>query len=181
MTRELALKFDTSLYPLDAIQAAAYTFTDRLSVRIARGGKGEVSVRLRPKTGAGDIEALSAEFQNEMLHETLRLKVSRVNQKIREFIVTKALVSAQVPGVMIPTASAGAGTQSCPDCAAHAERGAGALPAVDDDLEKEITKLLSEIEKGGGGEDPLGVTVSWEKKYGAKDKGARAETKGKAK
>ena len=182
-SRELSLKFDTSVYPLDAIQAASYTFTDRLSVRIERKGKGAVSVRLILKAAGGDLEALSGEFENELLHETLRLKVSLANQKIREFIVTKALVSAQVPSA-IPSISGEAG-QPCPDCEAGAGSGgsgATASPAVDAELEKEIAKLLTEIEKGGGAEDPLGVAVSWEDKYGAKaGKKGRGEGKVKSK
>ena len=171
--QDLSLQLDTSVYPLDAIQAAAYAFTDRLNVLIDRKGKGPVSVHFKPKAGTKDIEALSIEFQNELLHETLRLKVSQANQKIREYIVTKALVSAQVPSTLPPAAlAASVGAQgSCPECEAGAKADdpqAGAPQPVDAELEKEIEKLLAEIEKGGDGEDPLGVAVPWEQKYGAK-------------
>lgn len=177
--RELKLKVDSSVYPLDAIQAAAYTFSDRVYIRIARNGGGkEVSLSLKQKSGVTDLAAISDEFHNELLHEALRHKVSQANKKIREFIVTKALVSAQVPSTLPPTAQEQTPEEECPECAAEAAKAAkapAAQPAapVDAELEKEIEKLLSEIEKSGpGGDDPLGVAVPWEKKFGAKAAGA---------
>ncbi|MDD5628826.1 MAG: His-Xaa-Ser system protein HxsD [Elusimicrobia bacterium] len=169
----LKLTVDSSIYPLEAIQAAAYTFSDRVFIRIARnGGKKEVSLSLKTKAKGTDLAAISDEFHNELLHETLRHKVSQANKKIREFIVTKALVSAQVPSAPPPPPQE-VSEAECPECAAEAAaaKSAAAQPAapVDAELEKEIEKLLSEIEKSGpGGEDPLGVAVPWEKKFGAK-------------
>ncbi|MEK7384495.1 MAG: His-Xaa-Ser system protein HxsD [Elusimicrobiota bacterium] len=167
-SKELKIMVDLAVYPLAAVQAAAYSLTDRLIVRIARNGKESASVVLKPK-GGGDPEALAGEFHNELLHESLRLQVSQANQKIREFIVTKALVSAQVPSVLPPATEAGEAPtvqESCPECEVQQDQAAPA--PVDAELEKEIEKLLSEIEKGDGGEDPLGVAVPWEEKYGGK-------------
>jgi His-Xaa-Ser system protein HxsD len=172
----LTLKIDTSVYPLEAVQAAAYTFTDRAHVRITRNGGGkEVSLSLKPKSNATDLAAIADELHNEFLHETLRRRISEANQKIREFIVTKALVSAQVPSAP-PDTTVPAPQETCPECeaearaAGNAEKSSAPQPAapVDAELEKEIEKLLGEIEKSGPGrDDPLGVAVPWEKKFGA--------------
>ena len=172
--KELKLRVDMTIYPLEAIQAAAYTLTHRAHVRMARKAKNGMMVRLKPKTNSSSVPTLTDEFHDELLHETLRLKVSQSNQKIREYIVTKALVSAQVPSVLPPAApAAGESRESCPECEAQAK----AAP-VDAELEKEIEKLLSEIEKSGStNDDPLGVAVPWEKKYGAKAGGARRKGK----
>lgn len=164
-SKETKITVDLAVYPLEAIQAAAYSLTDRLIVRITGGGKKSVSVFLTPRQG--DIEILSGEFHNEMLHESLRLQVSQANRKIREYIVTKALVSAQVASVApsaadvetVPTAQ-----ESCSEC--ETQQAQPSAPPVDAELEKEIEKLLAEIEKGDKGDDPLGVAVSWEEKYG---------------
>jgi len=180
-SKEIRLEVDTSVYPLEAIQAAAYSMTDRLFVRISRDGKGSASVFLKAKAG-GDPEVFSGEFHNELLHEALRLQVSQANQKIREYIVTKALVSAQVPSVAPSPAEAVAAAQdSCPECEAQQTQAqpAQAAPPVDAELEKEIEKLLAEIEKGGG-DDPLGVAVPWEEKYGGKSVKDAAPNKKKA-
>ena len=185
--QELKLKVDSSVYPLEAIQAAAYTFSDRVYIRITRNGGGkEVCLLLKRKAGATDLAVISDEFHNELLHETLRQKVSLANKKIREFIVTKALVSAQVPSTAPAAASEETSEADCPECAAEAAaaQAAGTQPAapVDAELEKEIEKLLGEIEKSGpGGSDPLGVAIPWEKKFGAKSPSAKTATPAKVK
>jgi His-Xaa-Ser system protein HxsD len=180
--QECKLTIDTQIYPLEAIQAAGYTLTARAFVRIERNGGKAVSVRLKPKAGSGSAD-LSDEFHNELLHEALRRQVSQANQKIREYIVTKALVSAQVPSVLPPDAPA-VSEEECPECAAEARskdkkglvKAAPESAPVDPELEKEIEKLLSEIEKSGPGtDDPLGVAVPWEKKYGGKAGGKKAK------
>lgn len=168
-TKDVRIEVDLSLYPLEAVQSAVYTLSDRFKGTISRKGKEAVSVALTPKSegvsaGAADL------FGEELLHEALRLQVSQANQKIREYIVTKALVSAQVPSVLppaTPAPAAPAAQESCPEC--EAQQAPAAAPApVDAELEKEIEKLLAEIEKGDGAADPLGVAVPWEEKYGGK-------------
>ncbi len=164
----IQISIDAAVYPLEAIQAAAYTFTDRAYVRIVRKMKNTTVVSFKPK-GPGSA-VLSDEFHNELLHEALRLRVSQSNQKIREYIVTKALVSSQVPSAMPP---ASGGEESCPACESQSK----AQPTpVDAGLEKEIEDLLSKIEKSGSKkDDPLGITIPWEKKYKAQPKSMRAE------
>ena len=161
MTRKAAaeLKFtlDTRIYPMEAIQAAAYTFTDRAFVRLAPDGASAVTIRFKAKTGAKNLESLSDSFHNELLHEALRLKVSSANQKLREYIVARALVSAQeTQNVLPPVLVEAPAPQGAPDAP---------VPLVDAALEKEIEALLAEIEKSEPGtSDPLGVSVPWEQK-----------------
>ncbi|MFI5360693.1 MAG: His-Xaa-Ser system protein HxsD [Elusimicrobiota bacterium] len=170
------IKVDLAVYPLEAVQAAAYSMTPHLSVRIQRSGRGFVAVVLKPKAG-GDLEAFADEFHNELLHESLRLQVSKANQKIREYIVTKALVSAQVPSVAPPAAPASrSGEDSLRE--RPAQQASAVPPPIDAELDKEIEKLLAEIEKGDGADDPLGVAVPWEEKYGGKAGGDAAPSKG---
>lgn len=147
---EASLEVDPEIYPLEAVEAAAYAFTDRAFAAIARAGK-SLRVTLRPKNGTAP-ETLEGEFGNELLHQTLRARVSRENAKLREYIVTRALVSAQ------PVEA------ECADCAAPPPP--AQAPPVDAQLEKEIETLLAAIEKQEGAEDPLGVIVPWEDKFG---------------
>ncbi len=152
----MELNVDARLYPLEAVQAAAYTFTDRVFVKIAIRGENAFTVRLTPKEDCAAPHLLPDLFENELLHEALRLKISRANQKIREYVVTKALVSAQAPASAPAAASEG-----CPECPPQAEN-----PPLDPALERDIATLLTEIENAGApGADPLGVAVSWEEKY----------------
>jgi His-Xaa-Ser system protein HxsD len=152
----LKLNVDGKIYPLEAVQAAAYVFTDRAHVRIAQtAGGAELSVTMRPEREQ-DAEKLEGDFFNELLHQALRLRISSSNQKIREYIVTRALVSAQA-----------AGDEPCAECAAPAVAGESKAPALDKELEREIDDLLAAIEKEGVA-DPLGVEVPWEEKFGGK-------------
>lgn len=167
---ELKFKLDTKIYPVEAIQAAAYTFTDRAFVRISPDGAAAVAIRFKAKTGAKNLESLSDEFHNELLHEALRHKVSQANQKLREYIVTKALISAQETRNVLPPAPVEAPVpQSSSDSSA---------PLVDAALEKEIEALLTEIEKTeSSASDPLGVSVPWEQKQQAKTDASPSQAK----
>lgn len=175
---ETSFEIDERIYPLEAVQNAVYVFTDRAYVRVEPAGQGRLSVVMtfKPSSAPAAQDELKGEFDNELVHQALRLRVSDANRKIREFIVTKALVSAQ------PVAAAEAGAaeavaaaaDACPDCAAAppAEAGAQAPAQIDEALEKEIDRLLAEIESGDGAADPLGVAVPWEEKFGPKGKEA---------
>ena len=55
-----------------------------------------------------------------------------------------------------------------------------APPQIDAALEKEIDRLLAEIESGDGAADPLGVSVPWEEAFGAKSAGPTAAAKAEA-
>src|SRR3989338_3522560 len=94
---EIAFDLDETIYPLEAVQNAVYVFTDRAYVRVERSEKERLKVVMTVKAGlpSGAGAALRGEFDNELIHQVLRQRISASNQKIREFIVTKALISAQ--------------------------------------------------------------------------------------
>lgn len=188
---EVSLK----VYPLEAVYAAAYAFIDRAFVHLSEKSAHVVRVELEPKEdaplAAEAARRLAGEFRNELLHHALRLKVSSTNQKIREYIVTRALLSAQPlpepaqngPGpdgypVTQPAPAAGAAPAGpalaegkAPGSAAPAPGG----PSPEDDaLAKEIQKLLAEIDRTDGQEDPLGIVAPWEETH-AKEQAAPAE------
>ncbi len=168
-SKELRFEVDTSLYPVEAIEAAGDFFSERAEVRVGGRVNGIVNVSLKPKSAAaaGDLDG---EFHNELLHQALRRKVSQGNRIIRDFIVTKALLSAQQAATPV---EASPQEESCPECRS-AEPAVGQGQA-DAELEAEIEKLLEEIDKGDPGGDPLGVAVPWEEKFG-KGKGKGKES-----
>ncbi|MEK7232746.1 MAG: His-Xaa-Ser system protein HxsD [Elusimicrobiota bacterium] len=167
---EIAFDLDEKLYPLEAVQNAIYVFTDRAYVRVERCAPERLQVVMTLKAGAAPSaqSALKGEFDNELIHQILRQRVSDSNQKIREYIVTKALVSA-LPSSPAAGSSpvAAPGEAPCPECV-EAEGAPPAPPQIDAALEKEIDRLLAEIESGDGAADPLGVSVPWEEAFGAK-------------
>ncbi|MBI5622470.1 MAG: hypothetical protein HY924_03185, partial [Elusimicrobia bacterium] len=54
------LKIDGKVYPLEAVQAAAYSMTDRVYARVSRKG-GEIGVALKAKSGGDGGEKLEDE------------------------------------------------------------------------------------------------------------------------
>lgn len=183
-TNEIAFELDENIYPLEAVQNAVYVFTDRAYVRVERSEKERLKVVMAVKAGlpSGAAAALKGEFDNELIHQILRQRISASNQKIREFIVTKALVSAQPSALVAAPAPAVAEAAPCAECA-ETPGAAPAPPQIDAALEKEIDRLLAEIEGGDGAADPLGVSVPWEEAFGPKAKtppAAEPKPKGKA-
>ena len=139
------LELETQLYPVEAVQAAAYAFGDRLEVALKKRG-GTVAATLRPKRALSRkaFEELAGEFRTELLHQSLRSRVSEANREARDFIVTRALASAQTGGELPPVGS-----------------------AFDQKLEEQIEGLLKTVEKFSGQADPLGICKPWEEQHKA--------------
>jgi len=147
-TKTVSVKVDLKKYSLDAARYAAYAVSGEAFVFIGTAGKGSVAVALTPKSGAPGPR-LKARFIAELEDEALREAVSDNNRELREFLTLKAL---------------------SPEKRAAAVPDSGLTP----EQEKELADLISQVEKEikedvrGAAADPLGVTSTWEDKYGAK-------------
>ncbi len=139
MNAEIVL--EQGLYPVESILGAAYVLTDRCYVLLDRTAEGKVRVSLTAKPGASpqDFSAISGEFQNELLAQALRRHIGERHEKVREIIVARALFGA-APQVEVPSPVADAKLGIDPSF----------VPAGDDDFL----------------DDPLGIAVPWEEKYG---------------
>ena len=137
------LTVDTALYPMDAILGTAYVFVDRCYVFLDRTAEGGVRVSLSAKAGTtdGEMRAAAGDFQNELLAQALRLRIAERHEKVRETIVARALFGAA------PRLAEGAERLPDPQVALDPQF----LPAEGDDYL----------------EDPLGIAVPWEEKFGA--------------
>lgn len=153
MKKDETVAVKVGLYGLEAVYLASYALLDRAYIRLEGDPKGTITVRIKPKKDLSPktLAALAGEFSNELIHQALRTKVSTANRQIREHIILKALTSAQGPA---PDA----------DSSGHAEPAAGEKPLLDEELEKEVDKLLAEVEKAGG-EDPLNIAAPWEETH----------------
>lgn len=134
---EVVLSFDESIYPREAVFAAAYSLLDRGYVHLDRDG-GKLQVRVRPKPGVQlSPDQLAGQFENEALAQTWRRDIIRDNQALIESLTTRALAGAAGP------------------------------PSLEELLDTEMGQL------GDAFDDPLGIAVSWEEKYGtAEDEAA---------
>jgi predicted transglutaminase-like cysteine proteinase len=109
-------------------------------------------VELTPKPGSRAAAAeLSRAFRLELADEKLRERVSRENRGLREFLTLKALNFQP---------------QS------RAQEDAGLTPQQEKELNELIAQIETEIKTETGKvskADPLGITSTWEDKYGAGD------------
>lgn len=96
MAKQKEFLVKQSIYPLDVVLGASYVFMDKCYVFLDKGDAKHWMVRLRPKANTSDKQftAVVGEFENELLNQALRVKISRRTEKIRDAIVHRALYSA---------------------------------------------------------------------------------------
>ncbi|MBW1811021.1 MAG: His-Xaa-Ser system protein HxsD [Deltaproteobacteria bacterium] len=127
----VSFQVDERIFPRPVVIGAAYMFIDRCYVQLARAPKKfvEVSLKGKKKVSKQRLDLLKGEFENELLHQLIRVQVAEKTDSLREVIVGRALLSAEP--VM---EEAGAESES----------------------DQELDYL----------DDPLGIAVPWEEKYG---------------
>lgn len=82
------VRFSAPTTSIDAIQRAAYRFSDRLSCELLPGGEEHVCV-LRSRDGA-DIDEEIENFRVEVLDQTLRERIRTETEPIRTMILAQA-------------------------------------------------------------------------------------------
>ena len=91
-----------SVYPLEAIYGACYLFLEKCFVYLTRAAADVVRVRLTAQEPASpaELDTLAGEFANELLSQTLRLKLAASTLRIREYYTAAALRAAtSVPSI----------------------------------------------------------------------------------
>ncbi len=87
---EQRVTFDASAYSADAIQRAAYRFSNRLSLDLRRvKGTFACTLLIRDEF-AGEAEEIAAEFRNEVLDQTLRERIRAETEGVRNVILALA-------------------------------------------------------------------------------------------
>ena len=150
--RLVRITVDSSLHSLDAVFGAAYVFIDRCYVWLDKESESKITVELRQRgDDESSLDGLAGEFGNELLAQSAR---ERIHQNNNDLI--QAIVGYQLAG-------AGAGLGS----------GMSGEPAPLDLSELEALELDDEPF-----DDPLGISMSWEEKYGDRGSGdAKKSTK----
>lgn len=140
----LDLEFDLDLCPLDAVMDTAYVFIDRCYVLLDKMSDSRVRVSLSGKTRTSDevLKAIEGEFQDELRSQLLRQRIGARHEKVREAIVVRALFGAA------PVAADSTAFPTGEELGVEPRF----VPAEGEDYL----------------DDPLGIAVPWEEKYGAK-------------
>ncbi len=140
----VVLSVNPWLYPIEVVYSAAYVFLDKAYIRLEGDPKSEIIVRIKPKKDT-DLDKMGGEFLNELINYADYRERAKETKAIREALLQRALITND-PGIISSQASA------------------------EDDAEFE--KLLKELEDEDEDylDDPEGIAIPWEEKYGKKAK-----------
>jgi len=161
---------DPKAYPLDLVYQAAFVFIDNYYCYLDRDADGlwQVSLKGKEPLAAEELTRVEGEFRNELLAQAVRATVAKQSGKVREMIVAKALWGAGGvrPGeAAVPTGKPDDGKRGQVDYSAQKEQ-------------EELDRLLAEIEADFE-QDPMGIAVPWDEKYG-KEGGPGKKEEGQA-
>lgn len=144
----VVLNINPKLYSLESIYSAAYVFLDRAYILLDGTPEKKIIIKLKPKEQE-DLNALGGEFLNELINYLDYQKRAEQTKKIKEVLLQRALITND-PSVL-------------------------QKDVVEED--KEFKRLMDELENEDILDDPEGIAVPWEEKYGDKAKKKRNETK----
>jgi len=94
------LSVDESVYGLDSVYGASFTFLDRAFVFLDRSAEGKLRVTLTDKSGeveAVALRALVGEFANELLACAWRQRITEANRETLEAVTKRAIAGAMGP------------------------------------------------------------------------------------
>lgn len=95
----VTVTLDATVYPLQAVYAAAYTFIARCFVFLDRAGADSLRIVLTPKTtmDADGLRAIAGELANELLASAWRREITRLNRGLIESVTMAAFGGAMGP------------------------------------------------------------------------------------
>ena len=83
---------DTNIYSLRSIFSTAYIFLDDFYIFLDQPQENKVTIEIKSKDLNCDLDEAVGRFKNELINTSFRLKISEDNKKIRELIVSSALM-----------------------------------------------------------------------------------------
>lgn len=90
------IKVDTRIYPVDIIMKSSYIFIDEyyIFVDYESEEKVKVSFKFKQKFNKEQLKNSVGEFLNELVHQSIRVKISKDTSHLREIILGRALYGA---------------------------------------------------------------------------------------
>lgn len=139
------ITINAKVYPLEVIESAAYVFIDKAYIILDGDPQNDVIVTIIPKKGH-EKENLELEFHNELINYANYKNFADKNRELRIAILQRALVTNN-PSLV-------------------------GVKDKDEELDEETKKLLKELEDEEDDflDDPEGIAIPWEEKYGKKNK-----------
>lgn len=144
------IKVHRKLYPKDVLFGTAFGFLELAFIQLDMADKDhiEVSIQVKPGRTNLSVQDIAGEFANELVNQAVRLKLAKDTEEVRANIVGRAIAQS------VPVRDSGPAPE----------------PAPAPDLPPEVAKILAEEDDSLDFlDDPLGIAVPWEEKYGDKD------------
>ena len=139
----VVIKINSKIYPLHTVYSASYVFLDRCYIMLDGDPEKEILVELRLKKDSNlELGVLAREFFNELLNYAFYEEQSRKNATLRNTLLRAALLS-------------NVGVQ---EFESEEEK-------CNEDLEDADWSEIEDLEDEEF-EDPEGIAVPWEEKYG---------------
>lgn len=144
--KELSIQIDTKKYPKEDICYAAYKMSGNYYVQIEKSGRNKIKVIFTPKNNCHvSMLEIKSMFFKELKDESIRQKVSMYNAGLREFMIVKGI---------------GYNDKQLSD------EDSELTPEQEKELQNIIAQVEKEIKRSSNKEDPLGITQTWEERYG---------------
>ena len=89
--KKIILKYNTTLYPKEALMKTAYHFIDKCYIRVDIDGDDYVVEVIEKENNATSI--IHLDFENELLAQTVRYQVYQQTHTIREILMARAMSS----------------------------------------------------------------------------------------
>jgi len=88
------------LYSSEAVYGAAYVFLDKAYLFLEGNPQEKILIYIKGKKTLNqkELDNLAGDFCNELLNYSLRNKISKDNQKLREYILARALAVTDSKG-----------------------------------------------------------------------------------
>ncbi|MBT3407264.1 hypothetical protein HN415_01130 [Candidatus Woesearchaeota archaeon] len=135
------LSVNPKIYPLDVVLSSAYIFTENNYLLVDGDPEEELVVELRPKDKKSDLKVLANEFNNELINYASYAVQVIKNDQFRTAMINRVLLTNSKE------------------------------PTADEfDLDDKIEPWVEKDEDKPWFDDPEGIAVPWEEKYGDKNK-----------
>ncbi len=95
---QVSFPLHQSLFCLDAIYGAAYLFIDKCWLFLSRPNEDGIVVHLKPKEAVdqGGLDEIAGEFANELLNQSIRVRLSESTRSLREYYMSRAFFTTPV-------------------------------------------------------------------------------------
>jgi len=97
MANTYEFEINTKFYPQDAVYSTAYLLLDKYFIKLKSGKKNTIILQLtsQEKLQKKELEDIMRRIEQELINQTLRLRIAKENKNLREYILGKALLGAQ--------------------------------------------------------------------------------------